>query len=153
MDSSPLTPIGHRINQKFCRSSVTSVTVGLRRSELFGLQWGDLNFHEMQISIQRSIYLSAIVGLTPPSDHLNEVACALPVEGRARRHPTAAKPWSVDWGAGRRGGLFFRANSGPHSLVLTNARDLGLGARRYPPRSPRASSGANGLAEMIFVRP
>jgi integrase len=37
-----------------------AVTTGLRRSELFGLQWGDLNFHEMQISIQRSIYLGTI---------------------------------------------------------------------------------------------
>jgi integrase len=37
-----------------------AVTAGLRRTELFGLQWGDLNFHEMQISIQRSIYLGTI---------------------------------------------------------------------------------------------
>jgi integrase len=34
-----------------------AVTAGLWRSELFGLQWGDVNFLEMQISIQRSIYL------------------------------------------------------------------------------------------------
>ena len=37
-----------------------AVTAGLRRSELFGLQWGDISFHEMQISIQRSIYLGTI---------------------------------------------------------------------------------------------
>src|ERR1700678_2178490 len=37
-------------------------------------------------------------------------------------------------------------------IVSMNGRDLGLGARRYPPRSPRASLGASGLAEMIFVR-
>ena len=28
-----------------------AVTAGLRRSELFGLQWEDVNFHEMQISM------------------------------------------------------------------------------------------------------
>jgi integrase len=37
-----------------------AVTAGLRRSELFGLQWGDISFREMQISIQRSIYLGTI---------------------------------------------------------------------------------------------
>lgn len=34
-----------------------AVTAGLRRSEVFGLQWRDVNFSEMRISIQRSIYL------------------------------------------------------------------------------------------------
>ena len=37
-----------------------AVTVGLRRSELFGLQWADISFREMQISIQCSIYLGTI---------------------------------------------------------------------------------------------
>jgi len=37
-----------------------AVTTGLRRSELFGPQWGDISFREMQISIQRSIYLGTI---------------------------------------------------------------------------------------------
>ncbi|MEO6815802.1 MAG: site-specific integrase [Edaphobacter sp.] len=37
-----------------------AVTAGLRRSEVFGLQWRDVNFSEMRISIQRSIYLGTI---------------------------------------------------------------------------------------------
>ena len=37
-----------------------AVTAGLRRSELVGLKWGDISFREMQISIQRSIYLGVI---------------------------------------------------------------------------------------------
>jgi integrase len=37
-----------------------AVTAELRRSELVGLKWEDISFHEMQISIQRSIYLGAI---------------------------------------------------------------------------------------------
>lgn len=37
-----------------------AVTAGLRRSELFGLQWRDVNFSGMQVSIQRSIYLGTI---------------------------------------------------------------------------------------------
>jgi integrase len=37
-----------------------AVTAGLRRSELFGLQWGDISFREMQTSIPRSIYLGTI---------------------------------------------------------------------------------------------
>ena len=39
-----------------------AVTAGLRRSELVGLKWGDISFREMQISIQRSIYLGVIGG-------------------------------------------------------------------------------------------
>src|SRR5258708_30857403 len=42
-----------------------AVTVGLRRSELFGLQWADISFREMQISIQCSIYLSTIGNCKP----------------------------------------------------------------------------------------
>jgi integrase len=37
-----------------------AVTAGLRRSELFGLKWADVNFSGMRISIQRSIYLGTI---------------------------------------------------------------------------------------------
>jgi integrase len=37
-----------------------AVTAGLRRSELCGLQWRDISFHQMLISIQRSIYLCTI---------------------------------------------------------------------------------------------
>jgi integrase len=37
-----------------------AVTTGLRRSELFGLKWSDVDFFEMQISIQRSIYLGTV---------------------------------------------------------------------------------------------
>jgi integrase len=37
-----------------------AVTTGLRRSELFALRWGDVNFSDLQISIQRSIYRGMI---------------------------------------------------------------------------------------------
>lgn len=36
------------------------VTTGMRRSELFALKWGDVNFAELAISIQRSVYLGII---------------------------------------------------------------------------------------------
>ncbi len=32
------------------------VTTGMRRSELFALRWGDVNFSDLLISIQRSVY-------------------------------------------------------------------------------------------------
>jgi len=32
------------------------VTTGMRRSELFALRWGDVNFSDLAISIQRSVY-------------------------------------------------------------------------------------------------
>jgi integrase len=37
-----------------------AVTTGLRRSELFALRWGDVNFSDLTISIQRSIYRGII---------------------------------------------------------------------------------------------
>ena len=32
------------------------VTTGMRRRELFALKWGDVNFSDLAISIQRSVY-------------------------------------------------------------------------------------------------
>jgi integrase len=37
-----------------------AVTTGLRRSELFALRWGDVNFSYLEISVRRSIYLGTI---------------------------------------------------------------------------------------------
>jgi integrase len=37
-----------------------AVTTGLRRSELFALRWGDVNFSDLTISVQRSIYRGTI---------------------------------------------------------------------------------------------
>ncbi|WP_051978852.1 tyrosine-type recombinase/integrase [Edaphobacter aggregans] len=37
-----------------------AVTTGLRRSELFALRWGDVNFSDLEISVRRSIYLGTI---------------------------------------------------------------------------------------------
>jgi len=37
-----------------------AVTTGPRRSELFALRWGDVNFSDLTISIQRSIYHGTI---------------------------------------------------------------------------------------------
>jgi integrase len=33
---------------------------GLRRSELFALKWEDINFEDLQINVQRSIYMNVI---------------------------------------------------------------------------------------------
>jgi integrase len=40
--------------------AMLAVTTGLRRSELFGLKWADVNFSNMEISVQRSIYLGTV---------------------------------------------------------------------------------------------
>ena len=37
-----------------------AVTTGLRRSELFALRWGDVNFSSLAIDVRRSIYLGTI---------------------------------------------------------------------------------------------
>jgi integrase len=37
-----------------------AVTTGLRRSELFALRWGDVNFSHLEISVRRSIYRGTI---------------------------------------------------------------------------------------------
>jgi len=33
---------------------------GLQRSELFALKWGDIDFENLQIRVQRSIYLNVV---------------------------------------------------------------------------------------------
>ena len=39
---------------------ILAVTTGLRRGELFALKWNDIDFSNMQVDIQRSIYLGKI---------------------------------------------------------------------------------------------
>src|SRR5262249_13220486 len=39
---------------------ILAVTTGLRRGELFVLKWNDIDFSNMQVDIQRSIYLGKI---------------------------------------------------------------------------------------------
>ena len=39
---------------------ILAATTGLRRSELFGLKWCDVDFVELEISIRRSIYLGKV---------------------------------------------------------------------------------------------
>lgn len=46
-----------------------AVTTGLRRSELFGLKWADVNFSNMEISVQRSIYLGTVGNCKTETSH------------------------------------------------------------------------------------
>jgi integrase len=49
-----------QLNREYRLMVMLAVTTGLRRSELFGLKWCDVNFSGLEISICRSIYLGVV---------------------------------------------------------------------------------------------
>jgi integrase len=49
-----------QLNRCFRAMVYLDATTGLRRSELFALKWGDIDFDLQQIDVQRSIYLNVV---------------------------------------------------------------------------------------------
>ena len=48
------------LESEFRLMAVLAVTTGLRRSELFGLKWSDVDFTSLEISVSRSIYRGTV---------------------------------------------------------------------------------------------
>src|SRR5271155_2833048 len=49
-----------QLKREFRLMVMLAVTTGLRRSELFGLKWCDVDFSGLQISVCRSIYQGTV---------------------------------------------------------------------------------------------
>lgn len=60
LDPSEIQALLTQLDSCFRLMVMLDVTTGLRRSELFALKWQDVNFSDLTIDIQRSIYLGKI---------------------------------------------------------------------------------------------
>lgn len=60
LDAEELRTLLSELDRSFRVMVFLDAATGLRRSELFALKWGDMDFENLQIRVQRSIYLNVV---------------------------------------------------------------------------------------------
>jgi len=60
LDASELTNLFAHLSQRDRVMVLLDATTGLRRSELIGLKWSDVNFDQLELSVTRSVYQNVV---------------------------------------------------------------------------------------------